>query len=42
MSLYEKKFEYHAHLREYVKGPQTILQETSDPREIFQVNLINS
>ena len=37
ISLYEKKFEYHAHLREYIKGRQTILQETSDPREIFQV-----
>lgn len=37
ISLFEDKFEYFAHLREYIRGNETILSETSDDRELFQV-----
>jgi glutamyl-tRNA reductase len=39
--LYEKNFEYFAHLQEYFYGSQTILQETCNRKELFQVNFIN-
>ncbi len=37
VNLYEKNFEYFAHLQEYFYGSQTILQETCNRKELFQV-----
>ena len=35
--LFEKRGEYFAHLRQYVRGCHTVLEETSDKREIFEL-----
>jgi hypothetical protein len=35
--MYERRKECFAHLRQYVRGQQTILEETSDKRELFEL-----